>query len=265
MWHNIRLMNFLANSLIGLGALLVVLALAVFLIRMPFNPIRQIKVLTPVQRVDATEMAEMLQPVLKGNFFSIPLQPVQKALEEIPWVRRADVRRRWPGTLLVRIEEHVPQSRWHEVPENPVDVDAADTESTSSEEAQDSEPELPTLVNSFGEVFAADIATAEAERLPLLAGPPNTSTEVLKLYIEIRQALAPLKLQPRQLMLSARLALEVTLDNGTLMNFGRNRSFSTYSSRLNRFVSAYPRTRLEHPGRPVRVDLRYPDGFALAY
>jgi cell division protein FtsQ len=33
-------------------------------------------------------------------------------LEQLPWVRRAEVRRQWPGALEVVLTEHVPLARW---------------------------------------------------------------------------------------------------------------------------------------------------------
>jgi cell division protein FtsQ len=71
--------------------------------------------------------------------------------------------------------------------------------------------------------------------------------------------LAPIGRVPVKLRLSERRAWEVELDNGAVLELGRN----DLTARLQRFVSAYQNTVGKLPAQAYRIDLRYPNGFAL--
>jgi cell division protein FtsQ len=152
----------------------------------------------------------------------------------IPWVRRAEVRRLWPDRIEVRLEEHVPLARWGRREEG-------------------------RLVNVHGELFTAP---SQAE-LPQLAGPAGTVREVATRYAEFRELLAPLSLEPRQVLLSERRAWQVRLDTGLVLALGRDQGRDTVKERLARFVDVYPSTLAGMTRRLDYVDLRYPNGFAL--
>ncbi len=71
--------------------------------------------------------------------------------------------------------------------------------------------------------------------------------------------LAPVGRVPVQLRLSERRAWELELDNGAVLELGRQ----DLAARLGRFTTAYQRTLARLPARAYRIDLRYPNGFAL--
>ena len=92
--------------------------------------------------------------------------------------------------------------------------------------------------------------------------PAGSEGEVARRYLAFRELLAPLGLEPRQVLLSSRLAWQLRLSNGLTVQLGRDSDKDGVEERLARFVSVYPalarsRHRLDY------VDLRYPNGFAL--
>jgi cell division protein FtsQ len=149
-------------------------------------------------------------------------------------VRRAELRRKWPDCLEVRIEEQVALARW-------------------------GQGKRTQLVNAQGELFRGQ----SDESLPLLAGPAGTESEVARRYVAFRELLAPLGLEPRQVLLSSRMAWQLKLSNGLTAQLGRDSEKDRVEDRLARFVAAFqqilatPRQRFDY------VDLRYPNGFAL--
>ncbi|MGE5385922.1 MAG: cell division protein FtsQ/DivIB [Betaproteobacteria bacterium] len=241
MWNKPHLLNAIADLLFAAAAAAWLAAAAVWLVRMPALPIRQVAVVQELQHVRRGEVEQALTGMLRGNFFSVNLEAVRGALEKLPWVRHAEVRRQWPARLDVTIEEHKPVARWEE------------SRSLSKGE----------LVNSFGEVFVATLPEKEALALPQLYGPQGTSQEVLKRYAEFTQALTPVELKPVRVVLSPRLAWHVQLADGMVMDLGREQPKAPVSARLSRFVEVYPTTVATRRDRPVAVDLRYPNGFAM--
>jgi len=69
--------------------------------------------------------------------------------------------------------------------------------------------------------------------------------------------------RPVQVTLSPRLAWQLKLDNGMLVEVGREQPKSPVGVRLQRFIEVYPELVGKRATRPSVVDLRYPNGFAI--
>ncbi|WP_153145483.1 cell division protein FtsQ/DivIB [Dechloromonas sp. H13] len=237
MWNKPHLLNALADLLMLVAAAALLAAGAVWLVRVPTLPVRHVEFLQELPHTQRADIEQTLAGALRGNFFSLDLEAVRGALEKMPWVRKVELRRVWPARLEVKIEEHRPVARWGEG--------------------------RGELVNSFGEVFAATPPEAELAALPLLYGPPGTAPEVLKRYAEFVGNFQPLAQKPVQVALSPRLAWQLKLDNGMLVDIGREQPKSPVGVRLARFIEVYPELIGKRTVRPAVVDLRYPNGFAM--
>jgi cell division protein FtsQ len=237
MWNKPHLLNAIADLLMLAASAALLAAAAVWLVRVPSLPVRQVVFVEPLAHTRRLEIEQILPATLKGNFFSLNLEAVRSALEKLPWVRKVEVRRIWPTRLEVKIEEHRPLARWGEG--------------------------RGELVNSYGEVFAALPDDRELAALPLLAGPTGTASEVLKHYGEFVGAFQSVGERPVQLILSPRLAWQLKLESGMLVDMGREQPKSPVSQRLQRFIEVFPETVAKRAVRPAVVDLRYPNGFAM--
>jgi cell division protein FtsQ len=237
MWNKPHLLNAIADLLMLVAAAALLAAGAVWLVRVPSLPVKQVVFAEALAHTRRGEVEQVLPTALKGNFFSLNLEQVRGSLEKLPWVRKVDVRRIWPAKLEVRIEEHKPVARWGEG--------------------------RGELVNSYGEVFAAGLPESEASVLPLLYGPLGTAQDVLKHYSEFVGSFAKVGEKPVQLTLSPRLAWQLKLQNGMLVDIGREQQKAPVGVRLQRFLEIYPETVAQRAVRPVVVDLRYPNGFAM--
>ncbi len=237
MWNKPHLLNAIADLLILAASAAVLVAAAVWLVRVPSLPVRQVVFVEEMAHTRRGEIEQVLPATLRANFFSLNLEAVRGALEKLPWVRKAEVRRVWPSRLEIRVEEHRPVARWGEG--------------------------RGELVNSYGEVFAATPTAAESARIPLLYGPQGTAPEVLKHYGEFVEAFLPVGMRPTQVTLSSRLAWQARLDSGMAVDIGREQQKATVRDRLQRFIEAYPETIGKRTTVPAVVDLRYPNGFAM--
>jgi len=236
-WDRPVLMNLVSDLLIVLGSLALAWAAAMALQRLPVSPLRQIVVSSPVEQVSRSQIEHAARTVLAGNFFTVNLDAVRTTFEKLPWVRRAEVRRQWPDTLDLALEEHVAVARWQR----------------AEGEAQ--------FVNTHGELFAATPA-AEAG-LPGFSGPEGSAALVLARYREFAQALAPLGRRPVLVALSARQAWELKLDDGVVVELGRDQAKHPLADRLARFAAYYPAARQKAGSVAGVADMRYPNGFAL--
>lgn len=237
MWHKPQLMTAVADLLFAAGAAALLVAVVVWAVRMPLTPIQEVQVTEQLREIQRSDLERVLAGRIRGNFFSVNLEGVRDALEELPWVRRAEVRRHWPARLEVKIEEQQAVARWGD--------------------------DLTHWVNPYGEVFAASAPQDGGVQLPLLSGPTGTAEEVLRRYAESVTQLQSIGLKPVQLALSQRLAWVLRLENGLTIELGREQQKSPLTSRLKRLVEIYPVALANRQPAPQVVDMRYPNGLAL--
>lgn len=235
------LMNLLADVLFVLGGAMLAVAAVLAVQRLPFFPLRHVEVVGvggSLEQVGRGQVEHAARTALTGNFFTVNLESARTAFEKLPWVRRAEVRRHWPDTLTLALEEHRAVARWKPA------------------EGQDKESRL---VNSEGEVFAA--STAEA--LPTFVGPEGSEALVLERYREFAEALAPMGRHPGTVVLSQRQAWQLRLDNGLVLDLGRDQPKHPLAERVARFAAHYGEAVGKAGFAAGIVDMRYPNGFAL--
>lgn len=234
-WHQPTLLNLCADMLIIAASVALAWTAVIALQRLPFYPLREVQVMGELSQVQRSQIELAARRVVHGNFFTVNIDAARTAFEKLPWVRRAEVRRQWPDRLELRIEEHVPVARWRGLDDE------------------------PRLVNNHGEVFAGSIDVP----LPLFSGPEGTAPEVLARYREFEPALAKINLHPRVVTLSAREAWQIRLDNGLLLELGRDQAKLPLAERVARFTEHYPNVIKRSQVQIVAVDMRYPNGFTL--
>ena len=237
MWDNPDSLNGCATTLYALAAAALIYAGAQAAIHSPLLPLRQLALRGEIEHVTREQAEGAARAAAVGTFFSVDLDAVRRAFEALPWVRKVEVRRLWPDRIEVAIEEHAALARW----------------------GSDARPKR--LVNTYGEVFEGELA--DATRLPQFAGPAGSAEELTRRYGAFRQALAPLGLEPRQVLLSPRYAWQIRLSNGLTLELGRDQLKEPVLERLSRFVAFYAQTLGGLDRRLDYVDLRYPNGFAL--
>ncbi|MFM7507819.1 MAG: cell division protein FtsQ/DivIB [Rubrivivax sp.] len=240
---DVRLMNAVATAVFVLAAAGVGAAAWAWLMRSPWFPIRAIQLDGDLARNSVPTIRANAAPRLAGNFFSVDLQHSRAAFESVPWVRRAVVRRVWPDRLLVRLEEHRPVALW--AGEEP--LEAVDT---------------ARLVNSFGEVFDANLGDVEDESLPVLSGPEDRAAEVLAMLQRLRPLVARHELQMNALHLSGRGSWRAGFDSGATMELGRG-SDDEVVARTERFVRTFAAANARWRAPLLHADLRHTSGYAL--
>jgi cell division protein FtsQ len=235
-WDRPGLLNMIADVLIVFSVALLAWAGSVAIQRLPVFPLRQVVVTEPLRQVTEDQIEQAARAAVIGNFFTVDLDGVRAAFEKLPWVRHAGVRRRWPDTLELDLEEHVAVARWRQ----------PDGESQ--------------LVDDHGDVFAA----ASEQTLPTLAGPNGSAPEMLDRYREFVRVLAAIGRSPQSLVLSRREAWQVKLDDGLLLELGRDEPKHPLAERMARFTAYYPAVleRLQLASGSI-VDMRYPNGFTV--
>jgi cell division protein FtsQ len=237
-WYRPQLLDLASDALLLFAAIGLGWALVTWTLSRPLFPLRELVLIEPPAQVTQAQLEYVTRTAIQGNFFTARLEDVRLAFEKLPWVRHAEVRRRWPDGLELRIEEHEAVAYWK-------------TAGDYSDSVR--------LVNRYGEVFDA----SSDDPMPELSGPQGTSAAVLERYETYSTMLKPLQMKLVDLELSARGAWQLKLDDGMTIVLGRERESAPLDARLADFVSVWPRLKNEPGLRVARADLRYSDGFAL--
>ena len=211
-------------------------AMVIWFLSRPLFPVREVVVLTPPAQVTVAQIEYAARSAIRNNFFLVRLEDVRETFEKLPWVRRAEVRRRWPDAIELRLEEHQAVAYW--------------TVAESDE---------VHLVNRQGEVFVA----ASNARLPDFSGPPGSAAFLLARYRSFAEMLAPLQRAPVRVWLSPREAWKIELDDGMVLVLGREQERAPIDERLQRFVRVWTEASEQVGMQVAHVDLRYQGGFAL--
>lgn len=237
MWNKPQLMTAVSDLLFVAAAAALLVAVVVWSTRLPWFPLSEVVLTQELRELRRSDVEASLNGRLRGNFFSVDLEALRLSLEQLPWVRHADVRRQWPSRIEVHIEEHVPVAFWGQA--------------------------TGQLVNSYGEVFTASMSLAPTVSMPVLLGPSGMAPEMLGYYQQAEDLLKPIGRLPRALNVSPRLALQLKLDDGMVVELGREQPKAPVRERLERFVEHYQSVLSAAKQRPSVVDMRYPNGFSL--
>jgi cell division protein FtsQ len=240
---DIRLMNATAAVLAAIGLTALLAVTLIWAAHRPLFALRAIRVDGDVAHNNALTIRANALPKLSGNFFTINLAAGRRAFEAVPWVRQAIVKRVWPNRLAVQLEEHQPAALWV----NPAsDDDSADR-----------------MVNTFGEVFEANLGDVEDQGLPTLRGPDGSSAHMLAMLQRLQPAFAAMDARIEALDLSGRGSWKVELDTGAEVEIGRGTDDEVLA-RTRTFVATLPEVRSRYQQHPLQyADLRHHDGYAV--
>ncbi len=194
-------------------------------------PLTTLRVHGSLQRVDPQSIRTALLPYAQRGFFAVDLTGAQVALEQLPWVEKADVRKRWPNVLDIDIVEHQPFARWDE----------------------------DKLLTAAGRLYPLP-KNVDVSSMPQLGGPETEVADVVALYNESKQMFAPLGLDVRTLRMDQRGSCSLDLSDGIEVVVGRDDA----RPRISRFARLLPQL-LAKNVLLQRADLRYTNGFALSW
>lgn len=237
---DVRLMNMTASALVVAFMVLGLGAVARAVSHLPMFDIRRISIAGPLEHSNEVTLKANVGTRTQGSFFSVDLARVQAAFESVPWVRRAVVHRGFPNQLQVELQEHVVAGYWGG------DDDAR-------------------LINSYGEVFEANVGEVDQDTLPRLLGPEGQSAEVLTMYRVVAPLFARMEMPVEQLELTGRGSWRTRLDTGAEIELGRG-SPEEVVARTHRFLKTLTQVTSRY-GRQVNAvdaaDLRHENGYAV--
>lgn len=237
---DVKLMH-MAASLMFVGLVVGALVASLWaVIQLPAFALRGITVLGDVEHNNEVTLRANVVTKFTGNFFTADLERVRYAFEAVPWVRLASVQREFPNRLRVTLQEHKPVAYWGE------DRDSR-------------------MVNSYGEVFEANVSDLDDDKMPRLSGPDSQSQQVLAMYLALAPAFRDMALALDSLALTDRGSWRAKLTQGAVIELGRG-SVEDVMARMQRVSKTLAQV-TQKLGRKVSAiesaDLRHDNGYAL--
>lgn len=194
-------------------------------------PIRNIQLQGSFENLDQHEVEAALQGYIGEGFFSLDIHELQQAIRARSWTESVSVRRIWPDKLRVVIHEKKPVARW----------------------------DAEHLLSDSARIYQAD--TAEFAHLPLVHAANQSPTWVLREFYHLQARFESVDEHLVTLRVDSRGAIDLELINGLQIKLGR----ADVDHKIDRLVNIYQQQILPRREQIERLDLRYSNGFAVAW
>jgi cell division protein FtsQ len=194
-------------------------------------PIRSIQLQGSFEHLDQREVEAALQDYIGQGFFSLDIHQLQQSLKAQSWTESVSVRRIWPDKLRVIIRERKPVARWDD----------------------------KHLLSDSALVFAAD--AGKFAYLPRVHASNHDPAWVLRQYYRLQTRFDAVDERLVSLQVDSRGALDIELINGLQVKLGRDE----IEHKIERLVAIYQQQILPRREQIERLDLRYSNGFAVAW
>jgi len=225
----------------ALGLLLVSALVADQIIRSGYFTIESVTISHGLEHVDRGIVERTAWRSIHGNYLNVDLSQVEKALESLPGIYQAMVRRVWPDALELQVVETQAMARFQTL-QNP-DGNSPDS-----------------YIN---------LAPDQAMRVsPVLRGPREHRETLVHTFSSVMSLLQEARLEPLELSVSksGRWALEVRSDSSLVparfeLLLGRD----GVVEKVDRFTRSFTIALGDKADRIGRVDMRYVSGFAVQW
>jgi cell division protein FtsQ len=220
------------RSLMLALAVILMLSAAVYLHQDDTLPILNVSVEGDFIYANKDELVKAVKPFVTGNFINVNVAKIRQAGEALPWVRQVQVRRVWPDSLHLIVEEQIAVARW------------------GNEQ----------LVNEKGEIFQPPRVSIPTD-LVKLQGLQGSNVVMTKRLLDIQQQVAALGLETEKITMDQRRAWTIYFDNKIQLVLGRANS----EQRLQRFVNVFEAGLQRFQADISVVDMRYPNGLSVRW
>jgi len=197
-------------------------------------PVTSVLVMGEMPYTQRQDIDQAIGDISLGNFFQVDVNDVQRQIAELPWVYSVSVRKHWPNELKIYVVDQRPIALWNG----------------------------DFLLNEEGKAFQADTRRL-TESLPAFFGPEGSEELALENYHSLNKLLKFSELKIDELVLSERFSWQLTLNDGVMLNLGREERVD----RIQRFMDVYPRIKdkTKENQQVDYIDLRYDTGLAVGW
>lgn len=195
-------------------------------------PIRQVKIVGSYDHLDKKALQDIISSYTKNGFFYINVISMKYKILALPWVSSAEIRRKWPDTIVVTLVQEQAVAKWGD----------------------------NILVNKKLHLFTPPLATFPPG-LPMFFGTEERLVEIFNVYTQAQNVLNSLNFKINKIIMQPHQYWELQLENGTILYLKESQALN----QLEFLVKIYAKLTHEHENPPKSIDLRYADGLAVKW
>lgn len=233
---------------VGIVAVLTIVVVVFIIAQMTINhfrnpgrfPIRTVVVEGAYQYTGQGQLKNRVMSQASRGFFNLDIATIQKEVEGLPWVEKAYVRRVWPESINVLIEEHTPVARWGR------DGLVSDKFKLF----------FPPRMAESQDALLNDMVSD----LPVLHSPARRHAALLKLHEQTQPLFKAIEAPLVGIKEDERRSVTLMLDGDVQVIIGHR----LIAERIERFADIFRAYVAPVYDDVARVDMRYTNGFAMA-
>ena len=178
------------------------------------------------------DVIDLIDENVQTGFLTLNLPDLNRKIVEQDWIRSSSIRRSWPATLIVNIEEEIPVARWGE----------------------------RQLLNNVGDYI--DVINKDSvSHLPVIFSQAGDTKEIIKIYQLISELLGPVGLRIDEVESDNAGSWTLTVVSDIKIILGRDQLVE----KLQRLQSVWMAELSSQEKNINVIDLRYPNGLAVKW
>ena len=178
------------------------------------------------------DVIDLIDENVQTGFLTLNLPDLNRKIVEQDWIRSSSIRRSWPATLIVNIEEEIPVARWGE----------------------------QQLLNNVGDYI--DVINKDSvSHLPVIFSQAGDTKEIIKIYQLISELLGPVGLRIDEVESDNAGSWTLTVVSDIKIILGRDQLVE----KLQRLQSVWMAELSSQEKNINTIDLRYPNGLAVKW
>lgn len=200
--------------------------------QLEYMSIQNIEIQGAPQSSTHPDIARIASSLRDKRFTDVNIGTLRDSLMQLGFIKRVDIRKQWPDTLVIGVQEYQGAARWQSL------------------------QGVSALISREGERF--DKPDADASHLPLLMGEDKSMARIIKAYATLApifqasgQTLASMRLEPRN-------EWQITTASGIQILF-LQRNQAEIAARLGLAFDVLH----DDLAQVARIDMRYSHGFAV--
>ena len=178
------------------------------------------------------DVINLIDENVQTGFLSLDLPELNRKIVDQDWIRSSSIRRSWPATLIVNIEEEIPVARWGE----------------------------QQLLNNVGDYINV-INKNSVSNLPVIFSQVGDTKEIIKIYQLISELLGPVGLRIDEVESDNVGSWTLTVLSEIKIILGRDQLVE----KLQRLQSVWMAELSSQEKDINAIDLRYPNGLAVKW
>jgi cell division protein FtsQ len=184
------------------------------------------------KRVNSEQIRIVVAAYPERSFFKIKAETIRENLNEIPWVQKVSVNKKWPNKLTIKLIEHKAVAVWNN----------------------------NQLLNAKGEIFEVD-SIDNLAALPKINGKDSNASEIWNNYIRYNDIIKQIGYDIVMTKVTNRGGWDLHLSNGVNINLGSQQM----DAKLVRLVETWMKLLNLNNNPPEYIDLRYTNGYVVRW